>query len=481
MTNSFYWYDYETFGTNPMQDRPAQFAGLRTDLALNPIGEPKLIYCKPANDFLPDPKACLITGITPQVALAKGVRETNFIAAIHNEIMQAGTCISGYNNFRFDDEVTRFCLYRNFFDPYAHEWQNGNSRWDIIDLIRTCYALRPEGIEWPRHTDGKPSFKLEDLSKANHIRHEHAHNALSDVYATIALAKLVKTCQPRLYDYAFNNRDKQKLAEQLNILEQKAVLHTTAKYPSEYGCTSIVMPLAMHPYNRNSVIVFDLRYDPTDLIESSADEIRERLYTKTGDLPENVRRIPIKEIHLNKCPVVAPVTTLTKQAEERIQIDPGLCESHRKKLLNIKHLAHKIREVFDKRDLPPVTDPDLALYSGGFFSDTDRKTMQQIRETQPDNLAKLTLRFEDARLPEMLFRYRARNYPETLNEEEQAHWKEYRIAKLTQSNNSNNLTIERFKQELENLAGTPDISAENLSVLKALNVYSDLLYAETTL
>lgn len=475
MTQTFYWHDYETFGTDPMRDRPAQFAGLRTDLELNPIGKPKVIYCKPANDFLPNPEACLITGITPQIALEKGVREADFTAAIHTELAQAGTCTLGYNNLRFDDEVTRFCLYRNFYDPYAREWQNGNSRWDIIDMVRTCYALRPDGIEWPRHPDGKPSFKLSDLSTANNIKHEHAHDALSDVYATIGIARLVKTQQNRLYDYLFNNRDKHTLAQQLNVVEQNPVLHTSSKYPSEYGCTSMIVPLIMHPYNRNSVIVYDLRYDPSELIELTADEIRERLYTKTENLPGNAKRIPIKEIHLNKCPVIAPIKTLTEQARQQIQLDTTLSEKNLRTLLKTKNLTSKIKNVYNNRGFPLISDPDLALYSGGFFSETDRKAMQQIRQIQPENLVKLTTQFEDTRLPEMLFRYRARNYPETLTREEQERWEEYRIAKLTDPNENGSMTIDQYEQQLNTLAASSDLTSEKKKILKSLNEYISVL------
>ncbi|RLA45884.1 MAG: exodeoxyribonuclease I, partial [Gammaproteobacteria bacterium] len=198
---TFYWHDYETFGVDPSRDRPVQFAGLRTDVDLNVIGEPLVIFARPANDFLPHPQACLVTGISPQQALAEGLPECEFIRRIHEELARPGTCSVGYNSLRFDDEVTRYTLYRNFYDPYAREWQNGNSRWDIIDMVRATCALRPAGIEWPLREDGLPSFRLEDLTSANGISHEAVHDALSDVHATIALARLVKERQPRLYDY----------------------------------------------------------------------------------------------------------------------------------------------------------------------------------------------------------------------------------------------------------------------------------------
>ncbi|MEN8260783.1 MAG: exodeoxyribonuclease I, partial [Pseudomonadota bacterium] len=221
---TLYWHDYETFGTDPRRDRPVQFAGIRTDEDLNIVGDPLVLYCTPAADMLPQPESCLITGITPQMALEKGLCEAEFIALIHEELAKPGTCGVGYNTIRFDDEVTRSTLYRNFFDPYAREWQNGNSRWDIIDMVRLTWTLRPEGIEWPVYQDGRPSFRLDQLSVANGIEHASAHDALSDVYATIGLARTIKRAQPKLFDYVFLNRGKRQAGAMLDPVQMKPVL-----------------------------------------------------------------------------------------------------------------------------------------------------------------------------------------------------------------------------------------------------------------
>ena len=267
----------------PGVDRPAQFAGLRTDEALNEVGDPLVIYCKPARDVLPHPEACLLTGITPQLAGAKGELEPEFIARIHAELAQPGTCGVGYNTLRFDDEVTRNTLYRNFYEPYAREWQQGNSRWDLIDLVRMTHALRPEGMEWPQHDDGRPSFRLEDLTVANGIGHESAHDALSDVRATIGLARLIRDRQPRLYDWLFQLRNKRKAAAQLDLVEHKPVLHTSRMYLSETGCTTLVMPLVSEPGNNNGVLVYDLRRDPRPFIDLGVEDLCDRLFTRAED------------------------------------------------------------------------------------------------------------------------------------------------------------------------------------------------------
>ncbi|MBN4065578.1 exodeoxyribonuclease I, partial [Desulfocapsa sp. AH-315-G09] len=282
MTITLYWHDYETWGADPRRDRPAQFAGIRTDTELNIIGKAQVNYCKPAQDVLPEPQACLITGLTPQAALADGLCEAEFMAEIYREFMQPGTCGVGYNSLRFDDEFTRYGFYRNFFDPYAREWRNGNSRWDIIDMLRLTHALRPEGIEWPTNEDGVTSFRLEALTSANNISHEGAHDALSDVHATISLARLVRDRHPKLYDYLFDMRDKRKVAGSLNLREQQTVLHVSSMFPAKTGCISPVIPLAPHPTNKNGIIIFDLRHDPEALLSLDVEEIQKRLFTRSA-------------------------------------------------------------------------------------------------------------------------------------------------------------------------------------------------------
>ena len=307
MTSSLFWYDYETTGIDPRRDRPLQVAGIRTDENLNEIGEPLNIYCQPSEDILPHPAACLVTGITPSRLAEQGLSEAEFITRIHAELAQPGTCGVGYNSLRFDDEVTRYSLYRNFFDPYAREWQGGNSRWDLIDLVRSAYALRPEGIVWPEE-DGRVTLKLERLTAANGIAHGQAHDALSDVRATIALARLLRSTQPRLYDYLYQLRSKQRVLDQVRLLQP--LVHVSGRFAGARHYLALVLPLAWHPRNRNALIVCDLQADPSPLLNLDADTLRSRLYTRREDLAEGELPVPLKQMHINRCPVVAPLSVL---------------------------------------------------------------------------------------------------------------------------------------------------------------------------
>jgi exodeoxyribonuclease-1 len=468
---SLYWHDYETFGANPRRDRPAQFAGVRTDLELNVIGDSLTLYCRPANDFLPHPEACLITGITPQKALQEGIPEAEFIGRINAQFSRPNTCVVGYNNLRFDDEITRASLYRNFFDPYAREWQNGNSRWDIIDMVRLTHALRPEGISWPKHPNGKTSFKLDQLTVANGIAHEAAHDALSDVHATIAVARLIKQHQPRLYDYVFNHRAKPQVAALLNLAKPTPVLHVSAMYPAERGCIAVVAPIAQHPTNKNEILVYDLSVDPQPFLSLPTEALSERLFTRQDELPEGHDRLPVKSIHINKSPVIVPVNTLTPEAMERWQLDLDVASTYLERIMAHAAFGANLREVYRQREFEAETDPDFMLYSGGFFSNDDRARMEVVRETPADKLAQLDLPFHDGRLEEMLFRYRARNYPQLLNGEEHARWQHLCAERLTISSHGTGLTIDECRKRILELRQETAGDDEKKHILDAVEDY----------
>ncbi|MCU7807879.1 MAG: exodeoxyribonuclease I [Candidatus Thiodiazotropha sp. (ex Semelilucina semeliformis)] len=473
MTFTFYWHDYETWGADPRRDRASQFAGIRTDAELNPVGEPLVVYCKPTDDMLPQPEACMVTGITPQKAWEEGVNEAEFIKRIHQELSMPETCGVGYNTLRFDDEVTRNTLYRNFYDPYAREWQNGCSRWDIIDMARLTHALRPEGIEWPVNDAGVTSFRLEVLSAANGIVHESAHDALSDVHATIGLARLIKQRQPKLFNYIFESRNKRVVAERLNLQQCQPVLHVSSMYPAERGCIAMVIPLAKHPENPNGIIVYDLREDPAPLLELTPEEIHQRLFTATADLPEGVSRIPLKTVHINKCPVVVPMSTLNAEAAERWGVDVVAGERHRQKILAHTGLAEKIDAVHRMTRFDPVTDPDQALYSGGFFSRDDRQRMDQILSSAPAELQNFPLVFDDGRLPEMLFRYRARNWPASLTADEKERWEEYRHARLSEPDGGGSITLDEYLMTLDRLEADPQLPDRKKALIPHLLAWAE--------
>ena len=453
MTPSIFWYDFETTGISPRCDRPLQVAGIRTNEALEEIGAPLNLYCRISDDILPHPAACLVTGITPDTLAEKGLCEAEFIARLHHEMALPGTCGAGYNSLRFDDEVLRYSLYRNFHDPYAREWQGGNSRWDLIDLVRTAYALRPEGIVWPEE-EGRVTLKLERLSAANGLEHLQAHDALSDVRATIALARLIRDRQPRLYDYIYKLRRKHIVLEQVELL--RPMVHISGRFAAARHFMSIVMPLAWHPRNRNALIVCDLNADCAPLWEEQPQDLRERLYTRRDALGDK-RPVPLKLIHMNRCPVLAPMKVLRASDVERLGLDLGSFESMACELRAREPEWHwKLADVYKEEAFAGATDPEQQLYDG-FLNDRDRRLCEQVRNSAPA-LSDAPLPFEDVRLPELHFRYRARNFPESLSAAERVLWEEFCRLRLTSSAHGAPNTLEQFDQSLETtlLTATPD-------------------------
>lgn len=473
---TLYWHDYETWGEVPSRDRPSQFAGVRTDENLNIVGKPLMMYCQPVVDCLPKPMACMVTGLTPQRAQQEGIPEPEFIKRVHAELSRPGTCGVGYNSIRFDDEVTRYTLYRNFYDPYEREWRNGNSRWDIIDMVRLTYALRPQGIEWPLNDNGDPSFKLELLSAANGLLHDSAHDALSDVYATIELAKLIRNKHPNLYDYAFRMRAKSEVAKLIDLQERKPLLHVSSRFPASQGCAALVAPVAMHPVNKNAVIVTILGESPQLLQELSVEEIRSRLYTKTEDLEEGELRIPLKLVHLNKSPILLTPKMLDAEVERRLQIDKATCEKHWQQLLKMD-IEKKLQKVFAENNFADSSDPEQSLYQG-FIDDRDKSTFADIRSAGEKDFKNRTFTFYDQRLPELLLRYKARHYPSSLNEAEEAQWLESVQHRLRDEEGGRNFTLQEFRRQISELQADESLDEKKREVLRELQSYGDALEAK---
>ncbi|CAH8188014.1 exodeoxyribonuclease I [Vibrio aestuarianus] len=467
-TPTFFFFDYETWGVSPAKDRPSQFAGVRTDMDFNIIGEPLVIYCQPPADYLPSPEAALITGITPQKAMSHGISEPEFIAKIHAELSTPNTTSLGYNSIRFDDEVTRYTCYRNFIDPYAWSWQKGNSRWDLLDVMRACHALRPEGINWPENEDGFTSFKLEHLSVANGIEHANAHDAMADVIATIELAKKVKAAQPKLFDYFFNMRHKRKLNDLVDIVNMMPLMHVSGMLGRECQYTSWIVPIAWHPTNQNAVIVVDLAKNPQPLIDLNVEELQQRLYTKRDDLAPDELPVPIKLVHLNKCPILAPAKTLTAENAEKIGIDRTVCLQNLAVIKQHPEIREKLVGLYSiEREYPANDDVDSQLYDG-FFSPSDKAAMDIIRETDPVNLSALEISFSDKRIEPLLFRYRARNYPLTLSDEEQQRWAAHCREYFENR-------IEEYSLNLENLVHTYESDEKKIAILKSVYHYVETI------
>lgn len=471
MTESFFFYDLETFGRDPRLTRIAQFAAIRTDAALNEIGPAIDFMVQPADDLLPSPGASMVTGIDPAQARRVGLREADAFARIQDAMATPKTCTVGYNSLRFDDEFIRFGLYRNFHDPYEREWRGGNARWDLLDVMRLWHALRPDGLVWPSRADGAPSFKLEDLALANGVRQGDAHEALSDVRALIGLARALHTAQPRLWTYALRLRDKRFAGSLLDVTAPQPTLHVSQRYPASRLCAAPVIALARHPHIDSRVIVFDLGSDPDTLLGLDADAIADRLYTPAADLPPGQSRVPLKEVHLNRCPALVAWPHLTPPDLARLGIDERQALERAARIRAAgPALAETVRQVYARASARTPADADAALYDG-FLPEGDRRRMAQVRATAPAALGTQDIGFQDPRLVELLFRYRARNWPEHLDHAEQARWDAYRQQRLAEGSGLSELSLPAFFAEIDACRQTHAGDGARLALLDRLHDY----------
>ncbi|NCO10661.1 exodeoxyribonuclease I [Candidatus Saccharibacteria bacterium] len=429
MTQTFFFYDLETSGLDPREDRIMQFAGIRTDAELKPIGDPYNILITLNDDTLPNPDALMVTGITPQKTLEEGYTEAQFAKILMDEIFTPDTIVVGFNNIHFDDEFIRTLFWRNFYDAYEWSWRDGRSRWDLLDVVRMTRALRPEGIKWPT-VDGKPINRLEHITKENGIAHEHAHDALSDVEALISVTKLIKDKQPQLFSYLLKLRDKNEVKKLVNLDTKQPFVYVSGRYGSTYESATVAFPLTS---SRNgNIAVYDLRYDPTPFVDLSLKELEAQMFASYEERKaDGFVSLPVKELQYNRSPAVAPLGVLSQSdGWSRIGLDEATIAAHKTTLLESPAFAENIRSLYENRpEFKKSPDAEAQLYDG-FIPSADGQLMAKIRSADATQLADLHPEFIDERLGELLLHYKARNYPQSLAQDEREAWEEWRAKRL---------------------------------------------------
>lgn len=448
-----------------------QFAGQRTDLCMKPIGEPVNMLIKLTDDTLPEPDAIMITGITPQQTKADGYTEAEFLKVFWEEVATPDTIFVGFNSVRFDDEFMRFLQYRNFYDAYAWQWQDGRGRWDILDVVRMTRALRPDGIEWPFDSEGRPANRLESLTKVNKLDHQNAHDALSDVLATIAVARLIYNKQQKLFEYLLSMRSKQKVAELVESNEP--FVYSSGKYSSEFEKTTVAVRVTDSPGKQGS-LVYDLRFDPDEYTNKTPEELVE-LWRWKKDRTEP--RLPVKTLQYNRCPAVAPMGVLDDSSRERLKIDLDTIQTNLKKLRAAKDFGDKLKKAVELMNQQRQTEliasevaVDEQLYDG-FIDKADQIVMSAVRAAEPNDLNSFADKLKDQRLKALLPLYKARNFPKSLSSDERQAWEAFRTARLTAGGNQSRLF--QFFKRLEELSASERITQNQQYLLEELRLYGE--------
>lgn len=463
MTQTFFFYDLETSGLSGRTDRIMQFAGQRTDMDLNPVGEPYNVLVALNDDTLPSPDALMVTGISPQQTVADGYTEAQFTNLLLNEIFTEDTIAVGFNNIRFDDEFVRHLLWRNFRDPYEWAWREGRSRWDLLDVVRMTRALRPDGIKWPV-VDGKATNRLELITKENGIDHFKAHDALSDVEALIAVTKLIKDKQPQLYSYLLKLRDKNEVKKLVNLDNKQPFVYTSGRYNADYQKTTVAFPLTSG--KNGNVVVYDLRIDPTPFLAMDQKQLAKIMYASWEERQtEGFVALPAKELQYNRAPAVAPLGVLEQgDGWKRIGLNTETVEKHRNILLEAPGFAEVLRGLFqDKPEFKKSPDPEAQLYDG-FLNDSDKLRVQTVAAASEKDLADFHPNFQDERLSELLLHYKARSFPRSLSADESAAWEKWRVAHLQAQ-------LPGFMKSLQRIAKKSDLTDGQQFILQELQLW----------
>ncbi len=486
---TFYFYDLETSGFRSRTDRIIQFGGQRTDLNLNPLSEPDNILIKLSEDVLPEPDAVLVHGITPQTARADGVNEAEFGRFLTGQAATADTIFVGYNNIRFDDEFIRFTLWRNFYDAYEWQWQGGTSRWDLLDLTRLTRALRPEGINWPVDVDGKSSNRLELLAAVNKLDHTAAHDALSDVRAVMAMARLIRAKQPKLFDYLLRLRDKNKVRA---LVERgDPLVYTSGRYPSEFEKTTVAVMITPTEDGRGA-LMYDLRTDPEPFLKLDATELAAKwqaLWNARGrragsnepippgqDRSEEREYFPVKILGYNRNPALAPLTVLDKSSQQRLKLNMLSIQKNLKAVKESRDLSQKLLEAV-KIMYPPAGQVEMVvdeqrvdeLLYEGFVSKADKIKMSAVRAADKDTIAKLAVDFDDERLKLLLPLYKARNFPSASTPQERQAWENFKYKRLLDGGPQSSAA--RYFKRIDELTKRPGLSEQDKHLLEELKLY----------
>jgi exodeoxyribonuclease-1 len=471
MAASFFFYDVETSGLNPRAARIMQFAGQRTDMDLQPIGDPINTLIKLPPDVLPDPEAILVTGITPQMTLSEGLTEAAFLKLFYDQAVKPDTIFLGYNSIRFDDEFMRFLHYRNFYDAYSWQSQKGCSRWDMLDAVRMTRALRPKGIAWPFDSSGKPSNRLPLLSGINKLAHQSAHDALSDVNATIALSQLIRRKQPKLFDFLLKMRLKTEVSKL--VLSPTPFVYSSGEYPSEFEKTTAAVAVGQ-PSQKRSVLVYNLRFDPSEFSDLSTSELMKRWQKRHDD--ESWKPFPVTTLQFNRCPAIAPLSVMDDASQKRLQLDMKVIENHFQTLQKSESLITKLQEVqemLNKQKQIEWTSDDLSvdeqLYDG-FFDDRDKNLMTDIHDASPETLSNFITQLNDPRLKALLPLYKARNYPADLSSQERSDWEAFCQQRLMSGKTQSRLA--RYMQRITELATKPTTDKDQY-LLEELRLYGE--------
>ena len=452
---AFVFYDTETTGLETAFDQILQFGAIRTDDDLNEV-ERINVRCRLLPHVVPSPGALLATGIRPATLVDPSLpSHYEAIQQIRAKLLEwSPAIIIGYNSLDFDENFLRQALFQTLHPTYLTN-TNGNVRGDVMRMVMATAIYAPNAISVPINDRGRDIFKLDQLAPANGFAHDHAHDAIADVEATIHMARLVRDRAPEIWDTMMGATRKQDVSEL--IMSEPMFAHTAVYHASPY--TYLVTCCGQNPQDNGQLAVFDLAFDPEPYLDNSVEElvgVLEGSPKPIRSIRANAQPILMSSEHLPDSAKAAGVDGAERQRRvEVIQGNPGFRE--------------RVGEALAARyaDEPPSPHVEKRIYDG-FPSSSDQALLQQIHEMPWEDRAAVVDQLEDDRLKEFGTRLIYFDQPEALPEAKRAELDDWRARRvLGEGEDVPWMTIPKAIQEVDkSSASAVGEKAERLSEMR---------------
>jgi exodeoxyribonuclease-1 len=388
----YVFYDTETTGTDTVYDQILQFGAVLTDSELNELDRFE-VRSRLLPHVVPAPGALLANRLSPATlvdpALPTHYEALRLIAA-KLECWSPAVFL-GYNSIEFDEKLLRQSLYQTLQPVYVTNTR-GNVRADVLRLVQAATTLAPQSLSIPLAANGKETRKLDAIAPANGFNHANAHDAMADVKATIFMAKLVKTRAPRIWSALMGLAPK---PAAISCLRRDDPLMLTEFYGGRPYSWPVI-GCGCSPDSDTLGCVFDLRFDPSDFLRLSENDLVSVLLSP---------RKALRYVATNKQPILIPFeiapaslfgSNLSKaefsQRAKTIRADREFCEK----------ACRAVARRFSTKD-EPAQHVEEQIYDA-FPCSSDAELMRQFHLVPWDARIRIVDRLQDQRFRELGYR-----------------------------------------------------------------------------
>ena len=401
--NNFIVYDFETSGRSSRFDQILQAGIIIYDQNLKVLKKLNL-KSRINPDIVPSINALRVNKLKISDILSEKMSYYEMTMQMHNFLSKfQDSFFVGFNSINFDEEFFRQTLWEHFTFPYITNTK-GNSRLDVLNFVTLVHAFRKSALNVGKTDEGKITFKLESLAKANSFESNNAHEAIADVETTTKLLEMLLKKNSDLFQIFISNSYPGKLENK--IVDQK--IFTMHSYIFSKHRVYLVKNLLKHPVYKNQMIGFDLKYDSSEIVNYGVDELSEVYRSKSF----------FRKIKLNKQPSIldksyarnlSPYSELT---DHEINLK---CEQLQKKefLDNLNKILEKESSDYNEDQSQEIKLEEETIYSQK-LNYNDSRIMNRFHEEEWSKKWSFAEKFKDQRLRFFAARHIFRNYPEEL-------------------------------------------------------------------